>query len=590
MNDDEFFNATTELRTIYQWARARYAAPWAVLIAVLLRVAASTGPHVQLPGVIGGRASLNMMAVFVSASGGGKGISDKVARLVWPTPILELPLGSGEGISEPFVQRGKPDEDNERVSSVLFNVPEIDTLAGLAARQGAIVLAQIKSAVMGEQIGQANASKATTRIVAPHTARICFGISSQPGHAGVIFNDTTGGTPQRSLWVKTTDPDMPAVQAAEPAPLNTSLPDWATKDRETVEIQYGPSEIAEQIVAAHLARQRGEGDALDGHWMLTRCKVAAVIAILHHRSVISELDWQLSAVVMAKSDSTRDWMIDHARQAARAKVRERAQARAAGEDFYDASRLETVKRSLLRMLETDGEQPEGKLKARLGNREKRDLFEQAITLLETSGQVSQRTYEYRGREVKAWSWLTGESTINPQVRMVDDLVNHDDFASITDLDSRRSHETEAPKLIAREWVDQHVAALLRAGQTTANSFAVYQAGETAGYTRQQLRVAVSDNPNITVIGRDGKTAIWDLTGTRTVRHRSAAAWTADYLNAFSAGEVVDKERFRHAATAAGYSWTAARHAATESGRIESLPGTGSETIWQIAPTDAEDAS
>ncbi|CAM5742462.1 hypothetical protein MAUB1S_01528 [Mycolicibacterium aubagnense] len=60
-------------------------APWAVFGAVLLRVAASTGPHVQHPGVIGGRASLNMMATFVAPSGGGKGISDKVARLAWPT-------------------------------------------------------------------------------------------------------------------------------------------------------------------------------------------------------------------------------------------------------------------------------------------------------------------------------------------------------------------------------------------------------------------------------------------------------------------------------------------------------------------------
>lgn len=590
MNDDEFFNATTELRTIYQWARARYAAPWAVLIAVLLRVAASTGPHVQLPGVIGGRASLNMMAVFVSASGGGKGISDKVARLVWPTPILELPLGSGEGISEPFVQRGKPDEDNERVSSVLFNVPEIDTLAGLAARQGAIVLAQIKSAVMGEQIGQANASKATTRIVAPHTARICFGISSQPGHAGVIFNDTTGGTPQRSLWVKTTDPDMPAVQAAEPAPLNTSLPDWATKDRETVEIQYGPSEIAEQIVAAHLARQRGEGDALDGHWMLTRCKVAAVIAILHHRSVISELDWQLSAVVMAKSDSTRDWMIDHARQAARAKVRERAQARAAGEDFYDASRLETVKRSLLRMLERDGEQAGNVLRSRLGRKEKRELFDQAISLLIDIKLVQSIPGDTKGTRYRLGGQgdHTGQGAY-PQVNNPDHVGQGDHSATGTDLETRRSHDTEAPKLIAREWVDQHIAALLRAGQTTANSFAVYQAGETAGYTRQQLRVAVSDDPNITVIGRDGKTAIWDLTGTQTVKHRSAAAWTTDYLNAFKVGEVVDKATFRSAASAAGYSWTAVRHAATESDRIESLPGTGSETIWRITKEETESA-
>ena len=81
VNRDDFFDQTDQLKTIRQWARARYAAPWAVFGAVMLRVAASTGPEVQLPGVIGDRASLNLMAAFVSASGGGKGISDKVARL-----------------------------------------------------------------------------------------------------------------------------------------------------------------------------------------------------------------------------------------------------------------------------------------------------------------------------------------------------------------------------------------------------------------------------------------------------------------------------------------------------------------------------
>lgn len=156
----------------------------------------------------------------------------------------------------------------------------------------------------------------------------------------------------------------------------------------------------------------------------------------------------------------------------------------------------------------------------------------------------------------------------------------------------RRQQTHQPgnKLIAREWIEQHIAGLIAAGETTASSFAVYAAGEAAGYTRQQLRVAVSDNPTITVIGRKGKAAIWDLTGTQRTRHRSAAAWTDDYLDQFTAGQVVEKNTFRHAATAAGYSWTAARHAVTESGRIESLPGNGSETIWRIVAAAERDGT
>lgn len=225
MNGDEFFTATPQLQTIYRWARARYAAPWAVFGAVLLRVSASVGPQVQLPGLIGGRASLNLLCAFVSASGGGKGISDKVARLAWPKAILELPIGSGEGIAATFKRPDKEGENNEAISAAIFNVPEVDTLAGIASRQGSILLAQLKSMAMGEQIGQQNASKATTRVVAAHAYRCCLSVGAQPGHTGVLFDDATGGTPQRFLWFPTTDASMPSEAA--PDPPSSWYPTWS---------------------------------------------------------------------------------------------------------------------------------------------------------------------------------------------------------------------------------------------------------------------------------------------------------------------------------------------------------------------------
>lgn len=584
MTDEEFFSATTELRTIYQWARARYAAPWAVFGAVLLRVSASTGPEVQLPGIIGGRASLNLLAAFVSPSGGGKGISDKVAREVWPAPIIERPIGSGEGIAATFVPPKK--EGQEAITRAIFSVPEIDTLAGIAGRQGSILLAQLKSMAMGELLGQSNASDATTRIVQAHTYRCCLSVGAQPGHCGVIFSDTSGGTPQRFLWFPTTDPDMPAIPAGDPGPLNTALPSWARASTDVVEVQYGPEEIAQTVIAAHIARQRGDSEALDGHALLTRLKVAAVLAVLHHRMVVSELDWQLSEAVMSVSDRTRDWILSEAKRAERAKARDKAIARAAGEDFYDASRLETVKRSITRMLERDGELPEGDLRRRLGRKEKRELFDQAMALLVAEGLVSSREGEYNGRTFKYWSCVTTPVTHeSSRSGCVTTPVTHDHPATVTDLDSRRSHDSEPPKLTGRAWLANHLADLRAAGHTTAESFAVLDAGEAAGFARQTIRVAASDHPDITVIGRKGKVAVWDITGTRKTKHTSAADWTANYIDNLTRDgiDVVDKELFRHAAEAAGYSWTSARHAATDSGRIESVPGTGSETIWRIIP-------
>lgn len=416
MNDTEKFfldSGSEQLRKVYQWARARYAAPWAVFFAVLLRVSASVGPHVQLPGVIGGRASLNLLCAFVSASGGGKGISDKVARMAWPTPVLELPIGSGEGVAATFNKPDKSDADDEPVTAAIFSVPEVDTLAGIAVRQGSILLAQLKSMAMGEQLGQSNASKATTRIVAAHSYRCCLSVGAQPGHTGVLLDDTTGGTPQRFLWSPTTDPEMPAVASPDPQPLDTALPFWRPAEDGVVEIAYGMPEISEAVIAAHIARQRGQADALDGHAMLTRLKVAALLAIMHHRSVVGETDWAMSATVMAISDQTREWVVTEAQRALRAKVRDRALSRAAGEEFVDQRRLDVVKRRVLRVLE-DGRIARGDLRARMGKKEYRELLEAATAELAGDGLIRRVDAPQGGTHFELLPEFSPEPQFSPQ--------------------------------------------------------------------------------------------------------------------------------------------------------------------------------
>jgi len=582
--EDFFIGSESEqLHKIYLWARARFAAPWAVFGATLLRVAASTGPEVQLPGIIGGPASLNMLAAFVSPSGGGKGISDKVSRLAWPTPIVERPIGSGEGIAALFAPPKK--EGAERVTRAIINVTEIDTLAGIASRQGSILLAQLKAMAMGELLGQSNASDATTRVVQPHTYRCCLSVGAQPGHTSVIFNDATGGTPQRFLWFSTIDPDMPPDYVKDPGPLDTALPGWARLSTGTVEIKYGPSEITTAIIGAHLARQRGDADALDGHAMLTRCKVAATLAILHHRSVVSELDWQLSGEVMAVSDRTRDWIVSEARRAARAKVRARALDRAAGEEFYDASRLATVRRSIIRMLDRDGEQAGGDLRRRLGKREKRELYDQAISLLEAEGLVLARPGEHSSVRYRLGSPVTNEVT--PQRTSSEGVttgVTRDHPATVTDIDSRRSRDDVPPKLTAREWFANHIAEMQAAGHATATSFAVLKAGEAAGFTRNNLSQAAQAHPDVKTIDRKGGFATWSIEPGKDIGdYLSAPQWLDRWLDEQTT-DTVSPDDAKAAGEAAGHPWHSVRRAAGISPRIESLPAHGdskTDRVWHI---------
>lgn len=578
-----------QLTKMYQWARARYAAPWAVFFAVLLRVAASIGPHVQLPGVIGGRASLNLLCAFVSLSGGGKGISDKVGRLAWPTPITELPIGSGEGIAATYVPPAKPDENTQPVTSVIFNCSEIDIFTGIATRQGSTILGTLKAFAMGELLGSTNASKANSRNVPAHSYRGCLSVGAQPGHTGVIFDDTTGGSPQRFLWAPTIDPDMPAERTADPDPLNIDIPLWAPGVDGIVEIGYGPAEITEAIITAHLARQRGDGDALNGHWMLTRCKVAALLAVMHHRSVVSEIDWELSATVMAVSDATRQMLLDHAKLAARAKVRERAIARAVGDEVYDGRLLEGVRNSILRTLDRDGEQAGNELRSKMGKRDRRDMFDQAIALLQHEGLVAPvevaRGTRYRLTAVQGEPLVQGEYQ---QLNEGEPKVQGEPSATVTDLDSRRSHESDRPKLSCQRWFDQYIADLREAGHTTTDVLAAYAAGQAFGYSRQSVATAASAHPTVKPIGRGE----WSLTGEHAP-HPTALEVINDYFDQLPAKtEVINQADFYAFAEQRGITQHTARKTIVRSGRVDSVPAHGSaksERIWCIrsAATDAE---
>lgn len=589
VTEETFFDQTDQLRKIREWAHARRVAMWALFFAVLIRVSASTPHTVRLPGLIGGQASLNLFCAFVSRSGGGKGISDKVARMAWPTTIAIRMPGSGEGLSEMFVLRGPETEDNERLTAAILSANEIDTLSGLASRQGSIILAQIKSGWMGEPLGQSNATKATSRHVDEHSYRLCLSVGCQYGHGGVLLNDASGGTPQRFLWSPTEDPNMPYGGGPDPEPLDTAQPFWRPDEHGVTEIAYGIPEIEKTVIGAHLARQRGEADALNGHALLSRCKVAAVIAIMHQRAEVTRLDWELSGIVMAVSDRTRDSVLEYDRQASRAKIRARAIARADGEEFYDNSRLETVKRSILRMLERDGEQAGNVLRMRLGRKEKRDLFDQAISLLHDAKLVEPVPGLQKGTRYHLCGQgdHTGQGG-SSQVEGPDHVGQGDHFGKVADLDSRRSHDQSPPTKSCTQWLADYLADLRAAGKTTAESLAVYAAGEAEGYRIDALRTAASRNKTIAVVGRSANGATWNITGSQAPDYRPAHKWVSDYLDRLPPGTaVIDRDDIRRAAEASDYSWTSIRHAALTHPRIESVPAEGDSSVkrlWLIRPS------
>ena len=339
---EQFWEARSELERLRQFARARRVAPWAVFGTALARAIATIPPHVVLPPTVGSYASLNLFVALVAESGYGKGGAEKVAAdaLETETFVFVATPGSGEGIPKLYaykkrVRGQEPQQVNLR-NAAMLSVAEIDTFAGLISRGGSTLMPELRKAWMGEQLGfwWSDAEKRVT--IMEHRYRMTMVVGVQPGRGGAILNDSDGGTPQRFIWLWTTDPNAPDDPPEEPEPLQ--LPPWPGSGEPEPELNEDgslkvkfqpdndyrlhepadkagfhvlelPPSVVEAIQREQLAKLRGEVEkskALDSHAMLAQLKVAAALMWMNGRTdKVNEEDWGLAGVVMKVSNATR---------------------------------------------------------------------------------------------------------------------------------------------------------------------------------------------------------------------------------------------------------------------------------------------
>lgn len=307
MSDVDLWSARPSLAHVHAYARARRASPAAVLGVVLARVVAATPPSVVLPPLVGGEASLNLFVGLVGRSGAGKGAATAVAQKAYDVGEIETAgAGSGEGLSHLYARRTKGGDIAQHTTAVLMDIAEIDSLTAITARTGATVLPELRKAWMGERLGFAYADPTKRLTVEAHNYRFCLVAGIQPGRAGGLLSDSDGGTPQRFLWLPATDPDAPDVAPKAPAVKRWKPPSDALYSSYRKPLVLGVCRSASKVIdAAQLARTRGEEDALDGHSLLSRLKVAAALALLDDHTAVREEDWDLAGLVMDISDDTR---------------------------------------------------------------------------------------------------------------------------------------------------------------------------------------------------------------------------------------------------------------------------------------------
>lgn len=305
--DAAFWNSRDILLHLHTFARARRVSPWAVLGVALARIVTATPHQVCLPPIIGGKASLNLFVGIVGRSGDGKGAAEAVAADALATGYITTHnVGSGEGIAHGYMRRAKGElEWLDDRHAVLFSVPEIDSLAAQGDRKGATLMPQLRSGWTGEQLGFGYADPTKRIIVPAHEYRLCLVAGIQPARAACLLDDADGGTPQRFIWLPAIDPEAPDVAPTEPEPWPWQAP--AVSELVGIGgIRLKVCTVArETIIGARLARVRGSGDALDGHALLARLKIAAALALAEGRLEVLEEDWDLAGIIQRKSDATR---------------------------------------------------------------------------------------------------------------------------------------------------------------------------------------------------------------------------------------------------------------------------------------------
>lgn len=415
-DDADFWGTRKSLRRVHEWARAREAAPLAVLGVVLARVVAATPANVVLPAIIGGEASLNLFLALVAPSGGGKGISERAAGAAVDLSAAiesgdgrdfrETGPGSGEGIGHIFVRRdNRKGEIIQHTFAALLSAPEVDTIAGLKGRNGSTLLPELRKAWMGEPLGFAYADPTKRLTVERHAYRLCAVVGVQPLRAATLLDDAGGGTPQRFLWLPTTDRNIPDETPPEPAVLTWEAPVWPSPVGGLRNLEVC-AEAEDVIRSAHKARQRGQGAALDGHALLCREKLAAALAILDGHAGVRSEDWHLAGRLMEISDRTRagvaaDLEADQRRatmaQARAEGVREIERGKVVAEDGH-----QRAGRAIVRKLRSTHEWVAASDVRRVLKRETRPHFESALEALSETGQVEISDPEsgQRGRRIR----------------------------------------------------------------------------------------------------------------------------------------------------------------------------------------------
>jgi ABC-type dipeptide/oligopeptide/nickel transport system ATPase component len=326
---------------------------------VLTRLSALVSHRIRADTGIADLASLNLFGGIIGPSGIGKSSGVAVAGRLMPAPsgldIRDgLPIGSGEGLAEVFmgiveeetgeIRKGRGGTETPVTVQVrkqvrhhaFFYIDEGASLTRLMKeRSGSTLGETLRSAAVGQTLGQTNASKDTTRYIPGGSYSMGMLVGFQPETVAPLFEEVAEGTPQRYVWVQVIDPAIPDEQPAWPGELNlwrnAAIAAPGDEASGPILVTFEKS-IKAELRAADLARSRGHVSPVaqspfDSQAPVMKVKLASLLAILAGRRHVNTEDWQLAQTLWQASCATRDAVINYTEAQRRLEQEKRTHAR-----------------------------------------------------------------------------------------------------------------------------------------------------------------------------------------------------------------------------------------------------------------------
>lgn len=426
---DWVWDQSVELATIKKAALCRMVSPDVVLHSCLATLS-SLVHHESYVHTGKGPAPLSHYAAAVGASGTGKTegmscaedlmetwISGQIAQL-GTDGYRRVELSTGEGVVEAYMgeksifepkldEEGEPlvdDETGEAIGkwrkirtqvrhNALCVADEGRQVLSIASRSGATIMSVICTMWSGASAGFGNAKAENTRQVAKRSYILGMLLGFQPAAMDELFEDTHGGAPQRFFFASATHPAITADWIDWPGELSPKLPPWAP-------IQMELSDKHKALVRKYTADKNNgtiEIAKIDGHRMQLHCRAAALLALLHSQTTISDEMWDLAEIIVNTSCEFRDFLAGRAeREAAEAARRkEEAQVRTAAASaavVAQNTRLQDTIDAIVEKLGSaaNGELPKRDLRSTLtGWMRRADMFNPAVEQAVARGLITE---------------------------------------------------------------------------------------------------------------------------------------------------------------------------------------------------------